>query len=472
MKRPTFELMAQLNDPKQIRAWCMYDWANSVYNLSITTAVFPIYYDSITRSAAIARGASPDADVYHVELFGREIVSSAAYSYTLSVAYLLVSFVTPLLSGVADYGGLKKRMLGIFALIGALSCASMYWVTPETVGLSLALFLLAAFGWAGSIIYYNSFLPEIVTEDRYDEVSAKGYAYGYTGSIVLLILQLVVILFPGLIFDVEGKTASLIAQGLPELVAQEEALSYFKGMATRYAFVTVGIWWIGFAQLTLWKLPKEKALGDLHSGLLANGFRELKKVWVELRSQPKIKMYLLAFFFTSAGLQTVMYLATLFGSDELKLGTEKLIATVLTIQFIGIAGAFLFSKISSKIGNIHTLLIGIFVWLGICIAAYLVKSEYQFYALAAVVGTVMGGMQALLRSTYAKLIPDETPNHASYFSFYDVTEKLAIVFGTFAFGFINELTGTMRNSALSLAIFFVLGILLMRRIPNFKIHRG
>ncbi len=464
--------MAQLNDPKQIRAWCMYDWANSVYNLSITTAVFPIYYDSITRSAAIARGASPEADVYHVELFGREIVSSAAYSYTLSIAYLLVSFVTPLLSGVADYGGLKKRMLGIFALIGALSCASMYWVTPETVGLSLALFLLAAFGWAGSVIYYNSFLPEIVTEDRYDEVSARGYAYGYTGSIILLILQLVVILFPGLLFDVEGKTASLVAQGLPELMAQEEALSYYKGMATRYAFVTVGIWWIGFAQLTLWKLPKEKALGDLHSGLLANGFRELKKVWIELRNQPKIKMYLLAFFFTSAGLQTVMYLATLFGSDELKLGTEKLIATVLTIQFIGIAGAFLFSKISSKIGNIYTLLIGIFVWLGICIAAYLVNSEYQFYALAAVVGTVMGGMQALLRSTYAKLIPDETPNHASYFSFYDVTEKLAIVFGTFAFGFINELTGTMRNSALSLAIFFVLGILLMRRIPNFKIHRG
>lgn len=464
--------MAQLNDPKQIRAWCMYDWANSVYNLSITTAVFPIYYDSITRSAAIARGASPEADVYHVELFGREIVSSAAYSYTLSIAYLLVSFVTPLLSGVADYGGLKKRMLGIFALIGALSCASMYWVTPETVGLSLALFLLAAFGWAGSVIYYNSFLPEIVTEDRYDEVSARGYAYGYTGSIILLILQLVVILFPGLIFDIEGKTASLVAQGLPELMAQEEALSYYKGMATRYAFVTVGIWWIGFAQLTLWKLPKEKALGDLHSGLLANGFKELKKVWVELRNQPKIKMYLLAFFFTSAGLQTVMYLATLFGSDELKLGTEKLIATVLTIQFIGIAGAFLFSKISSKIGNIYTLLIGIFVWLGICIAAYLVNSEYQFYALAAVVGTVMGGMQALLRSTYAKLIPDETPNHASYFSFYDVTEKLAIVFGTFAFGFINELTGTMRNSALSLAIFFVLGILLMRRIPNFKIHRG
>jgi len=450
----------------------MYDWANSVYNLSITTAVFPIYYDSITRSAAIARGASTEADVYNVELFGREIVSSAAYSYTLSIAYLLVSFVTPLLSGVADYGGLKKRMLGIFALIGALSCASMYWVTPETVGLSLALFLLAAFGWAGSVIYYNSFLPEIVTEDRYDEVSARGYAYGYTGSIILLILQLVVILFPGLIFDVEGKTASLVAQGLPELMAQEEALSYYKGMATRYAFVTVGIWWIGFAQLTLWKLPKEKALGDLHSGLLANGFKELKKVWVELRNQPKIKMYLLAFFFTSAGLQTVMYLATLFGSDELKLGTEKLIATVLTIQFIGIAGAFLFSKISSKIGNIYTLLIGIFVWLGICIAAYLVNSEYQFYALAAVVGTVMGGMQALLRSTYAKLIPDETPNHASYFSFYDVTEKLAIVFGTFAFGFINELTGTMRNSALSLAIFFVLGILLMRRIPNFKIHRG
>ncbi len=464
--------MALLNDPKQIRAWCMYDWANSVYNLSITTAIFPIYYNAVTRSAAIQAGASPDADHFYIRIFGREVVNTAAYSYSLSVAYLLVAIITPVLSGMADYGGLKKRMLGIFALIGSVSCASMFFFTDQNVLLGLLLFMMAAFGWAGSVIYYNSFLPEIVTEDRYDEVSARGYAYGYAGSIILLVAQLIVIMFPALLFDVDGKTAEFVAGGMSADAALESAKSYYSGLTTRLSFITVGIWWIGFAQITLFRLPKETAIGKLKSHLLANGFRELRKVWNELKKLPKIRNYLLAFFFTSAGLQTVMYLATLFGSDELKLSTDKLIATVLIIQFIGIGGAFLFSAISKKLGNIWTLLIGILIWMGICVAAYIVDNEYEFYALAAVVGVVMGGMQALLRSTYAKLIPDETPNHASYFSFYDVTEKIAIVFGTFAFGFINEMTGTMRNSALSLAIFFVIGILLMRRIPNFKIHKG
>lgn len=450
----------------------MYDWANSVYNLSITTAIFPIYYENVTRAAAIKAGASPDAEHFTVNFLGRELVNTAAYSYALSIAYLMVALITPILSGVADYGGLKKRMLGIFAFIGAGSCASMYFFTADHVGMGLALFMLAAFGWAGSVIYYNSFLPEIVTEDRYDQVSARGYAYGYTGSIILLVAQLAVILYPGLIFDVAGHVQQLVSNGMEMAEAQASAQAYFTGMATRWSFVTVGLWWIGFAQFTLLRLPKETPIGKLKRGLLANGFQELRKVWEELKGLPKIRHYLLAFFFTSAGLQTVMYLATLFGSDELKLSTDKLIATVLIIQFIGIAGAFLFSWISKKIGNIYTLLIGIVVWMGICIAAYLVDHEQEFYALAGVVGIVMGGMQALLRSTYAKLIPDETPNHASYFSFYDVTEKIAIVFGTFAFGFINEMTGTMRNSAISLTIFFVLGILLMRRIPNFKIHKG
>lgn len=445
--------MALLNDPKQIRAWCMYDWANSVYNLSITTAIFPIYYNAVTQSAAIKAGASPADEHFFINIFGREIVNTAAYSYSLSIAYLLVAIVTPLLSGMADYGGLKKRMLGIFAFIGAVSCASMYFFTDQNVMLGLILFMMAAFGWAGSVIYYNSFLPEIVTEDRYDAVSARGYAYGYSGSIILLVAQLAVIMFPGILFDIEGKATAFLMEGMEAPEAMAAAKSYYSGLTTRLSFVTVGIWWIGFAQITLFRLPKEKALGKLRSSLLANGFRELKKVWNELKALPKIRTYLLAFFFTSAGLQTVMYLATLFGSDELKLSTDKLIATVLIIQFIGIAGAFLFSAISKRLGNIYTLLIGIIIWMGICIAAYMVDHEYEFYALASVVGIVMGGMQALLRSTYAKLIPDETPNHASYFSFYDVTEKLAIVFGTFAFGFINEMTGTMRNSALSLAIF-------------------
>lgn len=464
--------MAQLNDPKIIRAWCMYDWANSVYNLCITTAIFPIYYNAVSRSAAIARGAAEDAEAYKVLLFGWEVSSAAAYSYTLSLAYLFVAAISPFLSGIADFGGYKKRMLTIFAVLGSVSCALMYFFTADNIGFGLLLFMLAAIGWAGSIIFYNSFLPEIATEDRFDEVSARGFSYGYVGSVLLLVANLVMIMFPSLLFDVQGMADNLQVAGASAVEAAESAKAHFTGLSTRYTFITVGLWWIGFSQITLRRLPAEQPLGKLNGDIFRKGYRELRKVWLELQGLPHVKRYLLAFFFTSAGLQTTMYLATIFGSEELKLGTEKLIITVLLIQIIAIGGAMAFARLSARFGNIHTLIGGILIWIAICAAAYVVRTENQFFLLAGVVGTVMGGMQALMRSTYAKLIPDATLNHASYFSFYDVTEKLAIVFGTFAFGYIIMLTGSMRNSALTMGLFFVVGVLLMRRIKNFKIHLG
>ncbi|MFN3530439.1 MAG: MFS transporter [Bacteroidia bacterium] len=465
--------MPELNNPKTIRAWCMYDWANSVYNLCITTAIFPIYYNAVSRSAAITRGADPAWEHYDVSIWGWEVSSAAAYSYTLSIAYLIVALISPLLSGMADFGGYKKRMLAAFATLGSVSCALMYFFTSENIEYGLSMFLFAAIGWAGSIIFYNSFLPEIATEDRFDEISARGFAYGYAGSVLLLIANLVMIMFPELLFDVSGKVDDLIAAGMESTAATDDALSYYKGMSTRYAFITVGIWWLGFSQLTLRRLPSEQALGKINGDLFKKGYRELKKVFLELQTQPKLKRYLLAFFFISAGLQTTMYLASIFGAEELQLSTDKLIITILLIQLIAIGGAFAFSKLSERFGNIYTLLGGTVIWVLICLAAAtMVSTEYHFYVLAAIVGTVMGGMQALMRSTYAKLIPDATLNHASYFSFYDVTEKLAIVFGTFAFGYIIVLTGSMRNSAFALAAFFIVGLLVLRTIRNFKIHIG
>lgn len=464
--------MSELNHPKTIRAWCMYDWANSVYNLCITTAIFPIYYNAVSKSAAIAAGTATGDNGFEISILGWQIDSTAAYSYTLSLGYLLVAAVSPLLSGMADFGGLKKRMLSLFATMGAMSSGLMFFFTAENIPYGLLMFMLAAMGWAASVIFYNSFLPEIATEDRFDEISARGFSYGYTGSVILLVVNLLLIMFPELIFDVAGRVQTSIAAGVEPTAAAEEAKGYYKGLCTRYSFVTVGLWWFGFAQYTLRYLPKEKPLGRVSSDLFKKGYRELVKVYHELGKRKELRLYLWAFFFTSAGLQTTMYLASIFGAEELKLSTDKLIITILLIQLIAIGGAFAFSRFSARFGNIYTLLGGIVIWIGICLAAFKVTTENEFFILAGVVGTVMGGMQALMRSTYAKLIPDNTQNHASYFSFYDVTEKLAIVFGTFAFGYIIEMTGSMRHSSLALAAFFIVGLLVMRSIRNFKIHQG
>ncbi len=455
--------MTERNQPRVIRAWCMYDWANSAYNLCITSAIFPVYYYSVTKAAAVKRGnilnsvSSQDAPVRWA---GMELPSSVAFSYALSAAYLLIVVISPFLGGLADYGGLKKRMMALFAGLGSVSCAALFFFTDEYVAPGLTLFMLAAVGWAGSSIFYNSFLPEIATPDRFDQVSAQGYSYGYIGSVTLLILNLVMIMFPGLLFDVDGMAILLHHQGMEMAAAFIEAESHYRSLATRWSFVAVGVWWMGFAFYTLAILPKESAVGQSQSGhLWSRGYDEFRRVWKRVRLMPTLLRYLFAYFFTSCGLQTIMVLATIFASSELHMGSEELIATVLLIQLIAIAGAYVFSYFSRRIGNVPVLMWGILVWISICLAAYFVNSSGQFYMLAAVVGTVMGGTQSLLRSTYAKLIPTDTRSHASFFSFFDVTEKLAIVFGTFVFGYINLITGSMRNSALMLSLFFILGII-------------
>lgn len=459
--------MTQRNQPRVIRAWCMYDWANSAYNLCITSAIFPVYYYAVTRTAATKRGLDSgrlSGEDAPVQWAGMELPASVAFSYALSAAYLIIVLVSPFLGGLADYGGLKKRMMALFAGLGAVCCAALYFFTDEYVAPGLTLFMLAAVGWAGSSIFYNSFLPEIATPDRYDRVSAQGYSYGYVGSVTLLVLNLVMIMFPALLFDVDGMALRLQEGGLSAAMALEEAQGHYRTLATRLSFVAVGIWWMGFALYTLSHLPPEQSEHTGKGSLWTRGYAEFGKVWKRVRLMPTLQRYLLAYFFTSCGLQTIMVLATIFASSELKMGSEELIATVLLIQLIAIAGAYVFSFGARRMGNLPTLMWGLLVWIGICLTAYLVNSSAQFYLLAAVVGAVMGGTQSLLRSTYAKLIPVDSRSHASFFSFFDVTEKLAIVFGTFVFGYINLITGSMRNSALMLSLFFVLGMLVMYRL--------
>ena len=463
-------MKTELNNPKVIKAWTMYDWANSVFSLTIATAIFPPYYESVSKAAAIAQGNSTEAP-YSLDILGYKIVNTALYSYALSLGFLLVAFSSPILSGIADARKNKKFFMQLFCYLGSLSCILMYFMTPTTVYIGIILFVLSLYGFGGSIVFYNAFLPEIVSEDRYDDVSARGFSMGYFGSVILLVINLLVIIKHDLFFPYHTKAYELNNAGLNMTDAITAAKSYYEVLAIKLSFVMVGIWWAGFAQWTFRTIKEDKSnILKVEGNLIHKGFLEIKKVYheIQLPQNKRIRNYLLGYLFSSMGVQTVMYVASLFGSQELKMGTSELILTILIIQIIAIGGAWMFSKISATIGNIYTLLIMLLVWIGITIAAYKVNSSEQFYALAVVVGIVMGGIQSLFRSTFAKLIPEESNETASYFSFFDVSEKIAIVLGTLVYGLLIDLTGNMRTSVLALMLFFLVGLFFISRIKNFK----
>lgn len=458
------------NNKKVIWAWTMYDWANSVFSLTIATAIFPPFYESVTRVAAVADGSNPEGP-YYLHILGLKVVTTALYSYALAAGFLLVTLFSPILSGIADSKGNKKSFMRFFCYLGALSCIGMYYFDSSHIALGVILFILSLFGFGGSIVFYNAYLPEIVTEDRFDRVSARGFSMGYLGSVILLLVNLTTILFPEFFFPVQAMSDELIRQGQDALRAAEEARNHYIDVASRISFVSVGIWWIAFAQIPFRFLPGKTNNHRVEGNSISKGWNELKKVFKEVQSNNRsnhLKRFLWGFFFTSMGVQTVMYVASLFGAEELHLPTQDLIVTVLIIQLIAVGGAWLFSRVSGWIGNIYALVIMISIWVLICILAYFVETAMQFYALGALVGMVMGGVQSMLRSTYAKLIPDDTPDHASYFSFYDVTEKISIVLGTFSYGLLLDITGSMRTSIIALMLYFIVGLFFIARIKNFR----
>ncbi len=413
------------NNPKVLRAWCMYDWANSVYSLNITSSIFPAYYQAVTKNPALQD---------KVDFMGFQVTNSVLYSYALSFSFLCVVFMGPILSGIADHFGRKKLFMQFFCILGSSACMGLYFFTGENVVYGIGMLILATIGYSGSLVFYNAFLPEITTPDMTDKVSARGFSYGYIGSVLLLIFNLVMLLKPELFGGMDSGTAS------------------------RISFLTVGIWWFGFAQYSFWILPETRTKKVSEKHFIVSGFVAIKKVFGELKEMPVMKSFLTAFFLYSMGVQTVMYVATLLGEKEFHLQTSQLITVVLILQIIAILGANVAAWVSKQKGNIFTLSIILCVWILICIIAYYMQNGNHFYMLAVVVGLVMGAVQALSRSTYSKMIPENTHDHASYFSFYDVTEKLATVLGTFSYAFIEQLTGSMRNSVVALGIFFVAGL--------------
>jgi UMF1 family MFS transporter len=429
---------AQLNNPKTVRAWYMYDWANSVYSLVITTAIFPIYYKAVAQNNG--------SDV--VQFLSVSIQNSVLYSYALSFSFLIVAAILPLLSGAADYTGNKKAFMKFFVWLGSLSCMGLYFFEDiHTLEWGIACSILASIGYSGSLVFYNAFLPEIVTHDKYDVTSAKGFSMGYYGSVILMVICSIIIMNYKLFFFATD------------------------GEATRFSFLLVGVWWIGFSMIPFAILPDNPYARKPVDNIWTKGYEEIRAVWRSLKKSPDLKRFLAAFFFYNGGVQSVMYLATLFGTDVLHLKTDSLIMTVVIIQLVGSIGAWLFARVSQVKGNLYSLVVMIVLWIGVCIGAYFVATEYQFYALAFVVGMVMGGIQSLSRATYSKLIPVDTIDHTSYFSFYDVTYNLSIVAGTFSYGFIDHITGSMRYSALTLALYFIIGMLILFTVKPASIRK-
>ncbi|NJM94018.1 MAG: MFS transporter [Cytophagales bacterium] len=420
------------NDPRITRAWCMYDWANSVYSLVITSTIFPIYY---SKMAVNAQGGD------RVVFLGWELSNSVIFAYVLSASFLLAALLSPFLSSLADVGGQKRRFMAFFAYMGAISCAMLFFFEKGMVHYPIFFFSLATVGYSGSLVFYNAYLPEIATEDQYDRLSARGYALGYIGSVLLLVLNLLMILQPAWFGMSPGSS-----------------------LPSRLSFLLVGLWWMGFGWYSLRGLPANVYNRPWPGRWLFSGLRELRLVWSHIRGLGHLRRYLLAFFFYSMGVQTVMYMAPIYGEKELRLPSEALIGTILILQLVAIGGAWAFARMSERWGNVPALATMLLVWIGVCVGGYFVYTQWEFYALAATVGVVMGGIQALSRSTYSKLIPPQTKDHASFFSFYDLVEKLSIVGGTFAYGYIEYFTGSMRNSIFALAAFFVFGLLVLLRV--------
>ena len=439
--------MIQKGDKKIIRGWVMYDWANSVYNLVISSAIFPIFYDTQSKIVYAENNniadwkKIPEGTQVTIDFFGQQLSNSVIYSFVLSASFLVVALLSPILSGIADYTGSKKRFLQFFCYFGSFSAMSLYFFDAHYAEIGMLSIFIASIGFWNSLVFYNAFLPEIAEPIDQDKISARGFSMGYLGSMILLVFCLIWI----------------------------QVLHY----DVKWCFVFVGVWWIGFSQFTYRVLPINVHEKKPEPGYIWRGFRELKLVFKEFKRTKRLKRYLYAFFFFNTGVQTVMLMATIFANKEIQwpkgADTSGLIIAILLIQILGAVGAFIMSRLSSKIGNIYTLMVSVAIWILLCVYAFFIKTPNEFYTMAAGVGLVMGGVQAIARSTYSKFLPPTTDS-ASYFSFYDVTEKIGIVFGTFFFGFMEYITESLRASVMSVTAFFVIGFILLFFVPKKEIE--
>ena len=412
----------------------MYDWANSVYSLVITSSLFPVYYGLVTKGTGGRE----------VSFFGFSVLSSALFSFAVSISFLMAGLASPWLTALSDIGNLRKRLLMLFCILGATATASLTFFNGSNLEYGILIFMLAALGFSGSIVFYNSYLPTVASPDRYDKVSARGFAFGYVGSVVLLLLILMPVLLPGIFSGLELT---------------------FKQVC-RIGFVLTGLWWMGFGLNAIRQFPttaSDSAQNTIHWRMVKARFFEALEV---VKATPYLRSFLTGFFFINMGVQTVMYLAALFGDQELHMEANSLIVTILILQLVAIGGALGFASLAQSIGEIRTLLLAAVLWIVVCILAFLIQTPMQFYGVAALVGLVMGGTQSLMRSTFSSFVPTSESGKSALFGFYDLLEKFSLVIGTAVYGLVNQLTGSMRHSSLALAVFFLVGGLILTGVKR------
>lgn len=407
---------------KEENSWIFYDWANSAYSIIITTAVFPLYYKAVATGAGVSMSNS-----------------TAYLGYTVAIATFILAMIGPLLGTIADYEGLKKKFFLFFFLMGTAATVSLAFVPSGNWLWLLIIYTITAVGFHGANIFYDAFLVDVTPEERMNKISARGFGLGYIGSTIPFIISIAIILLAG-----------------------KEIIPLTTSTASRIAFVITAIWWFVFT------IPMVKNVHQIHGikrepNLLASSFRRLGGTFKEIRKYRTVFLFLLAYFFYIDGVGTIISMSTAYGSD-LGISAENLLIILFVTQVVAAPFAILYGKLAQKFTGKKMLYVGIIVYIIVCVYAFFMKTTMDFWVLAMLVATSQGGIQALSRSYFARLVPKEKSNE--FFGFYNIFGKFASVMGPLLVGVTAQLTGSSAYGVFSLVILFIIGITILSRVPE------
>lgn len=415
------------SNKKTIFGWLAYTWANSPYSLAIITAIFPSYYSQVSKEAAVRI----ENNISIVNFLGFETSSVSLFSYAVSLSYLVITLTSPLIGAISDYTGNKKIFMWLFSTLGSLACLLLYFFDKSNYNLGVFAFSLGAICFSFCHIFTDSLLPEITTPENYSKLSAKGFIAGYMGSVLHLIISLTLIINYQF-FGFQNEIAPV-----------------------KRSFILVGIWWFGFSQITFFTYKNNLKEVSKFDSVIKNSFENLYNAYIEVKKTDIIKWFLVSYFFYNMGVQTSIYMSSLFATEEVHLKSSELIITILLIQFVAILGTYVLTKISKNRSYSKILIFSTLFWIGLCFYAYFVKTSFQFYLLSVGVGLIMGSVQSLSRGVFSTLISDKNEK-ATFFSFYSIVDKASIIIALFIYGLVNQLTHSMRTSIFCIIFFFIL----------------
>jgi MFS transporter, UMF1 family len=407
---------------KEENSWIRYDWASSAYSIIISTAVFPLFYKASATEAGVS------------------LANSTAYlGYTIAIATFILALIGPILGTIADYKGMKKRFFTIFFTLGITFTAMLAFVPSGNWLMLLVIYTLAVLGSTGSNVFYDAFIVDVTSDERMDRVSARGYGMGYIGSTIPFIISIAII-----------------------ILAQQKVLPISMTLASQTAFIITALWW-GLFSIPLFKNVHQKHYIEREPQMVLQSFRRLGKTFKEIRKYRALFLFLLAYFFYIDGVGTIITMSTAYGTD-LGISSTNLLIILLATQIVAWPFALLFGRLSERFTGKKMLYVGITVYIFVCIYAYFLESTADFWILAMLVATSQGGIQALSRSYFAKLVPKANANE--FFGFYNIFGKFASIMGPLMVGLTAQLTGNSSMGVFSLVILFVIGMVILAFVPE------